>query len=565
MAGAYGLGGFAAGFGKSLTDVLLGHRQQQEQKKLVEVQTLLPAALKHMEETGDSSLAENIIGNWDPEFAANLKKHSPFANLSKLMGPQLKMSAQQPEMSNAPTQGIGGLPVPPPESAPPGMPQEPAPLPSRTVATEPVPGTTAPTGHTFFNTPIQTPEERATQEAKVSDIKLNAISTGLIQRARDVVLPALKQMDPTATIDDAFAILGVDMRRAGRTGTGTGTHAPVGKPLTQEDVASIPPEQFLDVNGMRIPDRTIAPAWQTMRGPKGETYYIPAPTPAAAAAKLPPGDAGQFVATVLMSKGVDPTKAQEADVRAALPEAAKLAREKLGDTDVLRHTLESLRDVQILNTKEMLADLPTADDVQQAARTITVNGRPYKYVSRGDWTGARAQNAAANVGQKAGVLVVSPQESSQLASAEATMHNLDAFYAQLKSKLPADAQDRPLTSITNKMSQFFQSDDQIGAMTSWDLEVIPMLRSLLVNNRLTNVEFTRALEARPKVTDTVGVAAQKMANIKTILTNAVKPILERSGTTVPPQTFTATLNGKVYSFDSQSKLDTFHRQFPTAK
>src|SRR5258707_7764334 len=131
MAGGFGAGAFAAGFGKSLTDVLLQHRQSEQARSDREFQQLLPIHLQLASESGDYSGVENLISEHNPKLAASLKKNSPFANLHQMIGPQLKMSEQQPSMSNATTSptGIGGLPLPPSEPAPPDTQAEQPPLP----------------------------------------------------------------------------------------------------------------------------------------------------------------------------------------------------------------------------------------------------------------------------------------------------------------------------------------------------------------------------------------------------------------------------------------------------
>lgn len=165
MASGFGAGAFGAGFAKSLTDVLLSHRKEQSAKSERDFQTLLPVHLQLAQETGDYSGVENLISTFNPELAKTLKKNSPFADLHKVMGPQLKMSADQTSQPAAAT-GAYGLPLPQDEPAPPGSPQ---PLEARTINTEPIPGTSAPpAGNTFFGSPVLTPTQRAEQAAQAN-------------------------------------------------------------------------------------------------------------------------------------------------------------------------------------------------------------------------------------------------------------------------------------------------------------------------------------------------------------------------------------------------------------
>lgn len=198
--------------------------------------------------------------------------------------------------------------------------------------------------------------------------------------------------------------------------------------------------------------------------------------------------------------------------------------------DALAQSLEYIRSLEATNAQGALADLPTATDLQQRARTITVRDKSYAFVSKGDYTGARAQNAATKAGESAGVLVVTPEEADQLKAAQSALANLSDFFDEIKAKLPTTAQGRPFGALSNKLSEYFQTDDALAASSGWQISILPALNALRVSGRIPVQEFQRGLNAQPKITDTLKTAEEKRLNLEKILTNAVNPILQQGGT-----------------------------------
>lgn len=168
-------------------------------------------------------------------------------------------------------------------------------------------------------------------------------------------------------------------------------------------------------------------------------------------------------------------------------------------------------------------------DVKDLSQTITLGDRSTTYFDLGSVSGAKEKNAAAKAAIANGIVPVSPKQAEQLEAAGAASTNLSGFLDQVKSRLPKDAASRPLTSVENSMSQFFQTDDDLAASMAWDTSVLPMLRAMQVSGRITNLEFQTALNARPKITDTVSVAAKKVETINKMFTNATGQILNRGG------------------------------------
>lgn len=482
--------GIGSGLARGLANVFYGKRQQdmatksrQEDRNAQLQISLLPEVLKRAASYDDvQPYIDRIMGN---EKGTKVKagETDHHAILSHLLGPLFKENTTTAPTENVPTTGATGtLTSQGPMLGPPATDGE---LPSSTFAQ---PTTTQPKPRqTLMGVPVLSPEEMQARESAGIESEETAKMTAQYKvKIKQVAL--LQQLDPTMSTDDALIAVGLKVPKDsfGVVPTGGGV--------------------FNKATGQIVSD------------PTGSRH-------------LPTGEAGKYVGLALMKQGVVPEgdMVSADQLTKALPLANQLAEADAKDKKTSADTLIALRQLQEQNLTGQMADLPTDADLQQSARSITVNGKTYSFVSKGDYTGARAQNAAQKAGTKAGVLVVSPQEAAQLGAAQATLLNLDAFFQQIKEKLPPDAAGRPLASLSNKLAQVFQTDDELGAFVSWDLEVVPMLRSLLVNNRITNVEFTKALNARPKITDTVGVAAQKMDNLETIIANSVKPILERGG------------------------------------
>lgn len=91
---------------------------------------------------------------------------------------------------------------PPQEAAPPSLVVPPAAVPSIAAGTPPA-TTAASHVNTIFGIPILSPEQKIAREQTAQ----TAAFQGLMDRARSVVLPALKAVDPSATIWDAMEIL----------------------------------------------------------------------------------------------------------------------------------------------------------------------------------------------------------------------------------------------------------------------------------------------------------------------------------------------------------------------
>jgi len=177
----------------------------------------------------------------------------------------------------------------------------------------------------------------------------------------------------------------------------------------------------------------------------------------------------------------------------------------------------------------------TPDEVKGLSQSVTIGDTttPYLDLGSGALGGVKEKAAAAKLARAQGIIPVSSKEAEQLASAGAANDNLTGFLDQIKSRLPSDAASRPITSVENKMAQFFQTDEELASAISWDLTIFPMLRAMSVTNRINQQEMNLAIRSRPTINDTVGTAAKKVAVIQRILGNGAKQILNRGELTTP--------------------------------
>lgn len=168
---------------------------------------------------------------------------------------------------------------------------------------------------------------------------------------------------------------------------------------------------------------------------------------------------------------------------------------------------------------------PEAEDIANLAQTVTIGARSTHYF---DVSTSKDKAKAQRDAIRQGIIPVNSKQADQLASASGASQNLHGFLDQIKSKLPAEAKDRPIQGIENVvLGQLYQGDPELASATAWDTTVVPLLRGLSDTGRLSNVHMQMAFAARPKITDTVGTAAKKVDILDTVLANAASQILTR--------------------------------------
>ncbi len=154
-----------------------------------------------------------------------------------------------------------------------------------------------------------------------------------------------------------------------------GTVGPVGKPLLATDLSGQPAENLVDRQGNPI-DVTSAPAWQAVRSPHGDLYYIPASAAAVTGAaggkglaSMPwfgalPTAAKERVVDQLLSKGVRPDQATEAQVNDAMRAAgqAGLKKESLANQQVVVRIDKAMQDAGLsASGSKQIAEAVTAE------------------------------------------------------------------------------------------------------------------------------------------------------------------------------------------------------------
>lgn len=188
--------GFGAGLAKGLAGGYLRNietKRAAEQKKADQERqndiAMLQWTLQQGTETGDFSAAQQVLTRLDPSLANKFKKEgSPFEHLAPLLtqGNAAWGQTEQPDSSVA--DYLSGQ-----VGQGPSTPSPPAPNAQQSQGR-----------WTFGGTPLMSPDERVGQEVKT----LETTTRAKVDLARRM-LPILQQADPTATMDDALAAVGI--------------------------------------------------------------------------------------------------------------------------------------------------------------------------------------------------------------------------------------------------------------------------------------------------------------------------------------------------------------------
>lgn len=153
----------------------------------------------------------------------------------------------------------------------------------------------------------------------------------------------------------------------------------------------------------------------------------------------------------------------------------------------------------------------------------------------------RARKAAAD----AGATPLSKEQANALQEIDNARANQQSIQDQIGSLLPKGPGGRAVAGVAVPLSKLFQTNDQIAAYNSWRTAAIQTLRATAGSKglRINQAEIAQAIENDiPKLTDTVGVAQQKLKNINTLLDNAEGSIVVRDRSVTPqPQAAAPTL------------------------
>jgi hypothetical protein len=160
---------------------------------------------------------------------------------------------------------------------------------------------------------------------------------------------------------------------------------------------------------------------------------------------------------------------------------------------------------------------------------ISPSGIPYLDVSQ--YLG-KDRTSAQRWARANGVRTIGKQESQGLQDIETARANNRDIQTQMESFLPKDAAGRIIAGPENKLARYFQTNDQVAAFNSWRAGAIRTLRAMAGSSglRINKAEVELAVQNDiPNITDTLGAAKQKMANVERMLSNAEHAIL--GGTT----------------------------------
>lgn len=249
MASGAGAAGFGGGFASGLSGVLLKDRDSKAQKARDEearrdrlFQTMLPIYLENVESPAD---LEGLFQDRFPDLMGGAStgkgkkgkagSPSPFDTISHFLGPLIGkkggMAAgapqQQPDGITV-TDTAGGAPDPMIWPAAGGELQPAAPgvvdpaaaaligqpsVPSAAVTPAGAPAAAAvtptATRRSLMGVPLMSEDEKIERDIT----KQAKVSTALMERARTTILPALRSVDPSATIQDALRVMGINIPR----------------------------------------------------------------------------------------------------------------------------------------------------------------------------------------------------------------------------------------------------------------------------------------------------------------------------------------------------------------
>lgn len=156
-----------------------------------------------------------------------------------------------------------------------------------------------------------------------------------------------------------------------------------------------------------------------------------------------------------------------------------------------------------------------------------------KYVDGSNYTTAERDKARQAAGA-AGAVFLSKEQANSMQEIDNARMNQRDIMTQIGGLLPKDASGRIMSMPGTTLSRVFQTDSQKAAFSSWRTAAIQTLRATAGSKglRINAAEIAQAIENDiPKLTDTYGVAQQKVSNINTLLDNAERSIVVRDRST----------------------------------
>ncbi|HEV8262939.1 MAG TPA: hypothetical protein VGQ19_19560, partial [Burkholderiales bacterium] len=165
-------------------------------------------------------------------------------------------------------------------------------------------------------------------------------------------------------------------------------------------------------------------------------------------------------------------------------------------------------------------------DIEPDVQT-TRSGR--RYLDGSLYQGEERNKARAAAGT-AGAVMVSKEQANALQEIDNARSNQRSIITQVEDLLPKGPGGRVIAGPATRIEAYFQTDERKAAFASWRTAAIQALRATAGSKglRINQAEIAQAIENDiPKLSDTLGTARQKVANIETMLENAEKSILER--------------------------------------
>lgn len=215
---------------------------------------------------------------------------------------------------------------------------------------------------------------------------------------------------------------------------------------------------------------------------------------------------------------------------------------------------------QDLALKVQQAQDGTNSIADQVANNIQTTMSGKSYFDPSQYTG-KDKTAAIAAATDLGAPIVTKDEAATLASSDQVRQNNQTITNYLSDLLPKDAVGRITAAPGTKLAKVFQTDDKKAAFNSFQNAAIQTLRALAGSKglRINQAEITNALANDvPALTDTLGTANQKIANINALLDNSDNTILTKNRSTLsgginaPQQTIADPPKGEINVVDNKT-------------
>jgi hypothetical protein len=152
--------------------------------------------------------------------------------------------------------------------------------------------------------------------------------------------------------------------------------------------------------------------------------------------------------------------------------------------------------------------------------------------------GVGERDRAREAANKAGAIPVSKETASGLQDLDTARANQADILAQIQDLLPKTTVGRLGSKLTVPLERIFQTNDQIAAFNTWRTSAIQTMRATAGSKglRINRSEIDMAIQNDiPNLTDTLGTAQQKIANINKMLDNIENSSLVRDRSALVPE------------------------------